>query len=149
MSGSMLPLRAMSGFGVLLKPGSVLISMMQVTTEGHTGDWDDVYGTYYHWGLHRCLSLSCNLNLLDVFGLSCHWKPWHMGSLHWHQVCGYGWCYCQNQCGGPWSVLLLTMKSTKSAFAMIRMTTDTIERERHGRLLWESLCSKPLPQLQK
>lgn len=94
-----------------------------------------VCGIHYHWGPRRCLQSELQPKTTWCLWAVLPLKPCHMGSLHWLQVRGYGWCYCQKQCGGPWSVLLLTMKSTMSAFAMIRMTTDTIERERHGRLL--------------
>lgn len=32
-------------------------------------------------------------------------------------------------------MLLLTVKNTVATLALVMMTTDTIERERHGRLL--------------
>lgn len=81
MSGSLLPLRAMPGSVVLLKSGSVLMSMMHTTTKGHTGAWDDVSMAHIFTEGHSGLpNLSCSLEPFDVFGLSCHWKP-----------CRYGW----------------------------------------------------------
>lgn len=76
----------------------------------------------------------------DLSGLHCHLSPcwclWCLGPCpaaargHVHGLC----CH-QKACGSPQPVILQAVKSKDGTSAGILMTTDTVEKEGHGRLL--------------
>lgn len=102
---------------------SVLVSTVRVTTKGHA----EVHGWCCTWG-HA-----------DVCGSRCPLGP----------CLGSGSCCSRGPC--LWSVKASDLHSHQLRrarglfFATVLMTVDTVEREGHGRILWQPLLP-PLPK---
>lgn len=141
-----LPLRVMSGSEALLQPGPMFMSMIQVTTEAHA----EIQGL--------CDCLKPRLWAMLLPGAILVWVaycPWSHGDIlvpccgepylvHGPIVpvdCAHGTCYGQERCWGPWPMLPLTVRNKEAIFTMISITNYrcTVERERRGRLLGQSI----------
>lgn len=73
ISRSVLPLRAMSGSIALLQPGSILMSMASVTTEGFADD----HGLSVLQPKPLLMSVDCAATKNHVYGrgLGCYLRP--------------------------------------------------------------------------
>lgn len=84
----------------LLQPRSALISMIQVTTEGH----DDVWGPCCTWSHVDVVGQAAARGYTDVSGQFCHLRTWS-GPTQPRAMSGSrsycNWCLC---CG-PWIIL--------------------------------------------